>query len=70
MKIRYGKLAASLGALLLALVCAPSSWAGCAPGLAGVTHSSWMVEPGGPTLLQAALNDDKYREPSIVGFWH
>ena len=70
MKIRYGKLAASLGALLLALVCAPSSWAGCAPGLAGVTPSSWMVEPGGPTLLQAALNNDNYREPSIVGFWH
>jgi hypothetical protein len=71
MKIRYGKLAASLGALLLALVCVPSSWAGCAPNLAGVTHSSWMVQPGGPTLLQAALvEDDKRWEPSIVGFWH
>jgi hypothetical protein len=70
MKIRYGKLAASLGALLLALVCVPSSWAGCAPKLAGVTPSSWMVQPGGPTLQQVALNDDNYREPSIVGFWH
>ena len=29
-----------------------------------------MVQPGGPTLLQAALNDDRYKEPSIVGFWH
>ncbi len=70
MKIRYGKLAATFGALLLALVCVPSSWAGCAPNLAGVTHSSWMVQPGGPTLLQTALEEDNYREPSIVGFWH
>ena len=71
MKIRYGKLAATFGALLLALVCAPSSWAGCAPSLAESTHSSWMVQPGGPTLLQVALEEDKnYREPSIVGFWH
>jgi hypothetical protein len=70
MKTRYGKLAATFGALLLALVCAPSSWAGCAPGLAGPTHSSWLVQPGHAMLLQAALDDDKYREPSIVGFWH
>ncbi|MGB9415830.1 MAG: hypothetical protein WCB58_05885 [Acidobacteriaceae bacterium] len=71
MKSRYGKLAATFGALLLALVCVPSSWAGCAPNLTGVTHSRWMVQPGGPTLLQTALEEDKnYREPSIVGFWH
>jgi hypothetical protein len=71
MKTRYGRLAATFGALLLALVCVPSSWAGCAPGLAKSMHSSWMVQPGGPTLLQAALEQDKnYREPSIVGFWH
>lgn len=70
MKTRYGKLAATFGALLLALVCAPSSWAGCAPSLAGPTHSSWLVQPGHAMLLQAALNDDNYREPSIVGFWH
>jgi hypothetical protein len=70
MKTRYGKLAATFGALLLALVCAPSSWAGCAPGLAGPTQSSWLVQPGRAKLLQAALDDDRYREPSIVGFWH
>jgi hypothetical protein len=67
MKIRYGKLAATFGALVLGLVCVPSSWAGCAPSLAGPTHSSWMVQPGGPTLLQAALEND---DPSIVGMWH
>jgi hypothetical protein len=71
MKTRYGKLAATFGALLLALVCAPSSWAGCAPGLAGPTHSSWSVQPGGPTLLEAALvNDDRDDDASIVGMWH
>jgi hypothetical protein len=70
MKSRYGKLAATFGALLLALVCVPSSWAGCAPSLAGPTHTSWMVQPGSPTLLQAALVKANYSEPSIVGFWH
>ena len=43
MRISYKKLAATFGALLLALVCAPSSWAGCAPSLARPTHSSWLV---------------------------
>ena len=43
MNISYKKLAATFGALLLALVCAPSSWAGCAPSLARPTHSSWLV---------------------------
>jgi hypothetical protein len=71
MKICYGKLAASLGALVLGLVCAPNSWAGCAPVLAGPTHSSWYVQPGHAMLVPAGLvNDDRYREPSIVGFWH
>ena len=71
MKIRYGKLAATFGALLLALVCVPNSWAGCAPSLAGPTHSSWIVQPGRAMLLQAALMVmTSYREPSIVGFWH
>jgi hypothetical protein len=71
MKTRYGKLAAIFGALLLALACAPSSWAGCAPGLAGPMHSSWLVQPGGPTLLEAALvNDDRNDDASIVGMWH
>jgi hypothetical protein len=68
MKIRYGKLAATFGALLLTLVCVPSSWAGCAPSLAGPTHSSWNVQPGHAMLLQVA--EDISKQPSIVGFWH
>ena len=68
MKTRYGKLAATFGAWLLALVCAPSSWAGCAPALAGPTHSSWNVQPGNAMLLQ--VGEDSSRQPSIVGFWH
>jgi hypothetical protein len=71
MKSRYGKMAATFGALLLALVCVPSSWAGCAPSLAGPTHSSWDVQPGHAMPFAATLiGDDRYREPSIVGFWH
>jgi hypothetical protein len=66
MKLSYRKLAATFGAVVLGLVCSPRSWAGCAPSLAGPTHSSWLVQPGHPMLLQAA--DSK--EPSIVGFWH
>jgi hypothetical protein len=70
MKILCGKLAATFGALVLGLVCVPSSWAGCAPNLAGATPSSWMVQPGGPALLQAALVNVNFSQPSIVGFWH
>jgi hypothetical protein len=68
MKISFGKLAASLGAMVLAMACVPSSWAGCAPNLAGPTHSSWNVQPGHAMLLQAA--EDISKQPSIVGFWH
>jgi hypothetical protein len=71
MKVSFRKLAGALGALVLTLACAPSSWAGCAPSLAGPTHSSWSVQPGGPRLLEAALTEDESsRGPSIVGFWH
>lgn len=71
MKISYRKLAASFAALVLAVVCAPRSWAGCAPNLAKPTHSSWFVQPGGPKLLEAALvNDDRDDDASIVGMWH
>ena len=31
MKVSYRKWAATLGALVLGLVCSPSSWAGCGP---------------------------------------
>ena len=67
MKTGSGKLTATFGALVLALVCAPSSWAGCAPSPAGPTHASWLVQPGHNMLLEVA---DNSREPSIVGFWH
>ncbi|HEY3989651.1 MAG TPA: hypothetical protein VGM02_10160 [Acidobacteriaceae bacterium] len=71
MNASFRKLVATFGALVLALVCSPRSWAGCAPSLARPTHSSWFVQPGGPTLLQAALvNDDRDDNPSIVGMWH
>jgi hypothetical protein len=68
MKIGLGRLAAAFGALVLALVCAPSSWAGCAPSLGGPTHSSWSVRPGYAMLLQ--VGEESSRQPSIVGFWH
>jgi hypothetical protein len=71
MKISYRKLAVSFAALVLAVVCSPRSWAGCAPSLAKPTHSSWFVQPGGPKLLAAALvNDDRDDDASIVGMWH
>ena len=68
MKTNFGKLAAGFGALVLALACAPSSWAGCGPSLAGPTHTSWMAQLGHAMLFEA--NAEKSREPSIVGFWH
>jgi hypothetical protein len=68
MKISYRKLAVSLGALMLALVCAPSSWAGCAPSPEGPTHSSLLVQPGHAMLLQ--VSEENSAQPSIVGFWH
>ena len=67
MKINFGKLAASLGAMVLALACAPSSWAGCVSTVAKPTNSSLLVQPEHGMLLQVA---DNSREPSIVGFWH
>jgi hypothetical protein len=68
MKISFGKVAASLGALVVAMACAPSSWAGCAPSLAGPTHSSLLVQPGRAMMLQ--VGEENSRQPSIVGFWH
>lgn len=68
MKTSFGKLSAGFGALVLALACAPSSWAGCGPSLAKPTHTSWMVQPERAMLLQ--VGEDSSRQPSIVGFWH
>jgi hypothetical protein len=72
MKSRYGKLAATFGALILGLVCAPSSWAACGINQpAAPTHSSWYVQPGGPSLLQVALvNANQNDDAGIVGMWH
>jgi hypothetical protein len=74
MKTRCGRLAATFGALVLALLCVPSSWAGCGVNQpTAPTHSSWYVQPGNPLLLRAALltDDDHDRDdPSIVGMWH
>ena len=68
MKVSYRKWAATLGALVLGLVCSPSSWAGCAPSVAKPTHASLLVQPGHAMLLQ--VDEDRSRQPSIVGFWH
>jgi hypothetical protein len=70
MKIGFGKLTASVGALVLALGCAPNSWAGCGPDLARPTHASWYVQPGAPSLLEAGLVRVSSQQASIVGLWH
>jgi hypothetical protein len=70
MKANFRMLASTFGALVVALACTPLSWAGCAPNLARPTHSSWLVQPGGPTLLEAALDEDRDNDASIVGMWH
>ena len=69
MKFSCGKLAATFGALVLALVCAPSSRAQCGIYQKAALHSSGYGQSA--MLFRAALiNDDHYNEPSIVGFWH
>lgn len=71
MKTSFERLTAVCGALVLALVCASSSWAQCPLYKPTVTHSSWHVQPGQAMLLRAALiNNNQRNEPSIVGFWH
>jgi hypothetical protein len=68
MKVSFGKMVAGFGVLVLALACSPSSWAGCAPGLAKPKNSSLLVQPGRAMMLQ--IGEDISRQPSIVGFWH
>lgn len=69
MRISYGKFAISFWAMVLAVVCAPNSWAGCAPSLKTPTHTSWYMQPG-PSILQPATLMEASYSPSIVGFWH
>jgi hypothetical protein len=69
MKISYRTFAATFGALVLALLCAPVSKAQCGTYQKTALPSSWSGQPA--MLLRAALiNDDHSNEPSIVGFWH
>jgi hypothetical protein len=68
MKTRYGRLAATLAAVVLALVYAPASKAQCGAQKTAF-HSSWSGQPAMP-FRAALINDDHYNEPSIVGFWH
>ena len=69
MKNRYRTFAATFGALVLALLCAPASKAQCGISQKTAFHSSWSGQPA--MLFRAALIDnDHYNEPSIVGFWH
>jgi hypothetical protein len=63
MKANFRMLASTFSALVVALACTPLSWAGCAPNMARPTHSSWLVQPGGPTLLEAALDEDRDHMP-------
>lgn len=75
MKTSIGKLTATLGALVLALVCVPGSWAQCPMYKPAATHSGWRAQPGQALLVRAALvsgdqGDGQQDEPSIVGFWH
>jgi hypothetical protein len=69
MKMRYRTLMATLGALILALSCAPVSSAQCGNYQKTAFHNGLFDQAG--LLTPAALtNEDRYREPSIVGFWH
>ena len=69
MKTSFRTLAATFGAVVLALLCAPASRAQCGAYQKTAFHSSWSGQPA--MLFRAALiNDDHYNEPSIVGFWH
>lgn len=69
MKTSFRTFAGAFGALLVAVLCAPVSRAQCGTYQKTAFHSTWFGQPA--LLYQAALiNDDHYREPSIVGFWH
>jgi hypothetical protein len=68
MNLNYRILAASVGALLLAVLCAPNSQAQCGYQKAA-SQNSWYAQPA--MLVPVALtNDDHFNQPSIVGFWH
>lgn len=67
MKLNFGKLAASVGTLLLAVLCAPGSQAQCGYQKTA-SQGTWSAQA---MLVPAALaSDDNFNEPSIVGFWH
>jgi hypothetical protein len=69
MNMNLKTLAATFGALTLALVCAPVSNAQCGGFRApGITHSSFHSQTGQPRLLTAAYEADE--DSAIVGFWH
>ncbi len=77
MKINYGMLAATLGALGFALSLAPSGAAQCLGGSQPrLTHSNWRSQLGQVQLLPAAFvpkddgDDRDDHDASIVGFWH
>ena len=69
MRIRYETPTAIFGALILALFCAPVSSAQCGNYQKTAFHSSPFGQSSLLTLA-ALTNEDRYREPSIVGFWH
>jgi len=70
MKARYGRLISGLSALVLAVLCAPASWAGCVDYHPGAKPSGMEGRPGSLSLEPAAYLMRAGGGPSIVGFWH
>jgi hypothetical protein len=69
MKTSFKTFVCTFGAVVLALLCAPASKAQCGAYQKSALHNSWSSQPA--MLFPAALvDDDRSREPSIVGFWH
>lgn len=69
MRIRYRTLMATFGALILALSCAPVSSAQCG-NYQKMAFPSGLFGQAGLLTPAALTSEDRYREPSIVGFWH
>jgi hypothetical protein len=72
MKNIYCTMTGLFGAMLLALLFVPSSFAQCSGYRPLVTHANLNLQSGRARLLRAALvSDEEYENaPSIVGFWH
>jgi hypothetical protein len=71
MKINYRSLAATFGALLLALLGTAPSGAQCGSYQKVSIRSTRFAQPGQAIIRRASLTDSsESNELSIVGFWH